>query len=84
MFTWSNTVKNSGKKKYVFSGYGIAYYGVGSQSFGKDFPRNVVIFGLHNSLSSQADNFRNNFQCQIKDILLVLIEPLVHQIKCLV
>ena len=45
MFTWSNTVKNSGKKKYVYSGYGIA----------------VVIFGLHNSLSSQADNFRNNF-----------------------
>ena len=30
MFTWSNTVKNSGKKKYVYSGYGIAYDGVGS------------------------------------------------------
>ena len=30
MFTWSNTVKNSGKEKYVYIGYGIAYDGVGS------------------------------------------------------
>ena len=66
---FANTVKKSGKEKYVYSGYGIAYDGVDSQSFGKDFPRNVVIFGLHNSSSSQADNFRNNFQCQIKDIV---------------
>ena len=49
------------KVKYAYSGYGIAFYGAGSQSFGSDFARNVVIFGVGNSSSSHSDDLKNNF-----------------------
>ena len=39
------------KIKYVYSDHGIAF-GSGSWSFGNDFARNVVIFGVNNSSSS--------------------------------
>ena len=30
-------------------------------SFGNDYTRNVIIFGVDNSSSSHADNLKNNF-----------------------
>ena len=54
-------VKNSDKGKYVYSAYGIAFDGAGSWSFGYDFARNVVIFGVDNSSSFHIDNWKNIF-----------------------
>ena len=65
--TWSKfpvttfTVKYKVKEKWVYNDYGIAFDGKGEWSFCNDFARNVVIFGVDNSLSSHADNHRNNF-----------------------
>ena len=33
----------------MYIGYGMAFDGTGSWSFGNDFARNVVIFGVDNS-----------------------------------
>ena len=44
----------------VYSGYLIEFDGLGSWSFGKDFSRNVIIFGVDNSLSSHTNNRVNN------------------------
>ena len=61
LFGATNKAKNSSKEKWVCSGYGIAFDGAGSWSFGNDDARNVVIFGADNSLSSHTDNYKNNF-----------------------
>ena len=53
-------VKNSDKEKWVYSSYGIAFYGAGLWSFGSDFAKNVVIFDVDNSSSSHTDNDKNN------------------------
>ena len=45
----------------MYSGYGIAFDGAGSWSFGNDDVRNAVFFGIDNSLSSHTDNHKNNF-----------------------
>ena len=60
-FGGANIVKNSDKSKYVYSDYGIAFDGAGSQSFGNDFARNVVIFGVDNSSLCHADIHKNWF-----------------------
>ena len=39
----------------------IVFDGGGSWSFGNDFVRNVIIFGVDNSSSSHTDNHKNNF-----------------------
>ena len=57
----TNIVKNSFKGKYVYSGYGIAFDGKGSWSFGNDLARNLVIFGVDNSSSSHTYNHKNMF-----------------------
>ena len=44
----TNIVKNSDKSKHVYSGYGIAFDGADLWSFGNDFARIVVIFGIDN------------------------------------
>ena len=46
LFGANNIVKISDKSKYEYSSYGIAFDGLGSWSFGNDFARNVVIFGV--------------------------------------
>ena len=61
MFGANYIVKNRAKSKYVYIGYGIAFNGLGSWSFGNDFARNVIIFGVDNSSSSQADDCKINF-----------------------
>ena len=45
----------------MLSGYGIAFDGFGSRRVGKDFTRNVIIFGVDNSSSSHTDNHKNYF-----------------------
>ena len=49
------------KEKYVYSSYGIAFDGKDSWSFGNDYARNVVVFGVYNNLSFHANNQRNDF-----------------------
>ena len=45
----------------MYSGCGIAFDGGGELSFGNDYARNVVTFGLDNSSSIiQGDTFRIN------------------------
>ena len=46
---------------YVYSSCGIAFDGKGSWSFNDDFVRNVVIFRVDNSSSSDTDNLKNIF-----------------------
>ena len=43
---------NTIKSKFTYNGWEIAFYGEGSWRFGNDFARNVVIFGVDNSSSS--------------------------------
>ena len=57
----TNIVKNSVREKYAYSGYGIAFDGKGSWSFNDDFARNVIIFGVNNSLSSHTNNLKKDF-----------------------
>ena len=45
----------------MYGSYGIAFDGACFCSFDNDFARNIVIFGVDNSLSSHADNRKNNF-----------------------
>ena len=60
LFGATNIIKNNDKEKYVFSGYGIVFDGKGGWSFGNDYARNVIIFGVDSS-SFHADNFNNFF-----------------------
>ena len=60
-FGATNVRKNSDKSKWAYTGYGIVFDGGGSWSFGNDFVRNVIIFGVDNSSSSHTDNHKNNF-----------------------
>ena len=57
----TNTIKNSHKEKYVYSCCGLAFDGKGEWSFGNDYARNVLIFGVDNSPSSRSENHKNKF-----------------------
>ena len=46
MFGGTNIVKSNDKSKYVYSGRGIGFDGLGSWSFANDFAWNVVNFGV--------------------------------------
>ena len=48
-------------KKWVYSGYGIAFDLADSWSFGNDFAWNAVSFGVDYSSSYHPDNHKNNF-----------------------
>ena len=56
-----NIAKDNYKENYVYSCYGIAIDGKGEWSFGNDFARNVIMFGVGNSSSSRTDNLKNDF-----------------------
>ena len=53
--------KNSDKEKNVYSGYKIAFDSAGSWSFDNETARYVISFGVDNSSSSHAGNYKNNF-----------------------
>ena len=64
LFASSNTVKNSDKEKYVYSGYGIAFDRKAEWSFRNDYDRNFITFDSYNfdnSSSSHTDNRKINF-----------------------
>ena len=61
MFGATNTIKNSYKEKYLYSGYRLAFDWKGEWRFGNVYVRNVLIFGVDNSSSSQSGNHKNNF-----------------------
>ena len=61
LFRETNKVENGDKEKYVYSGYGATFDSACSWSFGNDFARNIIIFGIDNSLSSHSDNCKNIF-----------------------
>ena len=61
MLGLTSIVKNSDRKKYVYTGYRIAFDGKGSWSFSNDFVKNVIIFGVDSSSSSHTDNLKNDF-----------------------
>ena len=52
LFCETNTGKCVDKAKWFHSNYGKTFDCAGSWSFGNDFARNVVIFGVDNSSSS--------------------------------
>ena len=60
LFGATNIIKNNDKEKYIFSGYRIVFDGKGGWSFGNDYARNVIIFGVDSS-SFHADNPDNFF-----------------------
>ena len=45
----------------MYSDNGIAFDGLGLLKFDNDFARNVIIFGVDNSLSFHCDNRKNDF-----------------------
>ena len=60
MFGATHIVKISIKEKYVYRGYRITFDRAGSWSFDNDSVRNFIVFGIDNSVSSHADNRKNN------------------------
>ena len=61
----------------MYSCYGIIFVGKCLRSFNNGFPRNFIIPGFDNSLSSHNDNLKNYFLILGKgNILLVLMEAL--------
>ena len=60
--------KNADIDKYGYSGYGIGFDRETSFSFGNDFGKNVIIFGVDMSSSTKIDNRK-------KDILILGIGP---------
>ena len=48
-FGATNIVKSSDKDKWVFSGYGIAFFGRDCWNSSNDTGRNVIFFGVDNS-----------------------------------
>ena len=61
VFSTVELVRNTIKSRFACNWWGIAFDGKGSSSFGSDFVKNVVIFGVDNSSSSHTDNQKNNF-----------------------
>ena len=53
-------------------------------SYGNDFARIFVIFGVDNTLSSHTNNEKISFQYQMKDLLKILMIALAQQKKKLV
>ena len=57
----TNLVENSNKSKWVYIGYGIAFHGADSWSFGDNFAKNAKVFGVNNSSLSRTDSRKNDF-----------------------
>ena len=65
----------------MFSGYGIAFDAEGELSFGNYLAKNVIVFRVHNSLSSHTDNLKNDFLISGEGPAFRNNEDLVHQKK---
>ena len=62
----------------MYSGFEVTFDSAGSWSFSNDSAANVITFGVDNSPSSHADNYKNNF------LVLGEVQLLVQQRKSLV
>ena len=60
LFDTVKLVRNAIKSEFIDNGSGIAFGGEFSCSFDNDLGRNVVIFGIVNSLLSHTDKQKNN------------------------
>ena len=60
MFGAVKSTRNADKSKFTYNDQGIAFNGKGMWSFGNRFARNVVIFGVNNTLSSHTNNKKSN------------------------
>ena len=58
LFGTVKLTRSGGKSKFDDNARGMAFDGKGSWSFGKDFARNVVIFGIDNISSSHTDSWK--------------------------
>ena len=54
-------VRNAIKNKFTYIGRVIEFDGEGLWSFGNNFFRNVLIFGVDNNSSYHTDNQQNDF-----------------------
>ena len=61
LFGATSIAQNSEKERWVYSVYGIEFDEKDMWSFGNDYAKNVVIFGVGNSSLSYADNHKNDF-----------------------
>ena len=61
LFGTVKLVRNTIKSRFNYNGQRIAFVGKSLWSFGSNFARNVVIFGIDNSSPSDTDNLKNNF-----------------------
>ena len=61
LFGATSAVKNSDKENCVYSGYGITFDSTVFWIFDNNMSRNVKLFGVNNSSSSDAGP-RSNFQ----------------------
>ena len=65
----------------MYSGYRTTIDNSGSWSFDNNTPRNVIIFGVDNSSSSQSDNFKNDFLILGECLTFEIMEALIYQRK---
>ena len=61
LFRATNITKNHDKEKYLYSGYAVAFDRKSLWIFNKRFARNVIIFRIDNSSSSNTDSLKNDF-----------------------
>ena len=54
-------LRNAIKSKFIYKSWGLAFNWEGLWSFGNEFARNVVFFGVDNSSLSHNNNRRHNF-----------------------
>ena len=65
----------------MYSGYRTTIGNSGSWSFDNNTPRNVIIFGVDNSSSSQSDNLKNYFLILGECLTFEIMEALIYQRK---
>ena len=78
LFGATSIVKNSDKENYVYSGYEITCNSAVSCSLNNDTARNVIIFGVDNSLSSHSDNCKNIFLVLGEGPIVELLEAFCY------
>ena len=61
MFDTVKLLRNAIKSKFTFNDWAIAFNGEDSWSFGNDFARNIVNFGVDDSPLSHTDDRENNY-----------------------
>ena len=54
-------VRNANKIKFICNGQRIVFDGEVSLSFGNNFARNIIIFGVHNRSPPRTDNWKKHF-----------------------